>query len=104
MGWGTNFTADLYLNRMVFKSEYELEEKIEDLKSSINGWRERMLMFSTSNPKDIIPEDWKEQPIDFIYNEVKQLMDNIDEDSYQLFLLQIYKDTNPDYTKNQDSW
>ena len=28
MGWGTEFTTDIYLNRMAFNSKYELDDKI----------------------------------------------------------------------------
>ena len=34
MGWGTDFTADIYISRERFKNEYELDEKIKKRKTT----------------------------------------------------------------------
>ena len=61
MGWGTDFKTDIYLNRMIFNSKGELEDKIEELEKGITTCKEKLLMFASSTPKDIIPDDWKEE-------------------------------------------
>lgn len=64
---------------------YELEKYIEDDKSKI-------LMFCSANPKDIIPEEWKDEPIVFIYNSVQELFDNIHTNETLLYKLCLLKD------------
>lgn len=68
MGWGTDFTTNVYLSHRTFSSKYELEDKIEDNKRSIEDAKKRIQMFVAASPKDIIDPEWKEQPIDWLVN------------------------------------
>ena len=36
MSWGTDFKTDIYLDRIVFKNSYELDEKIEEVEQSLS--------------------------------------------------------------------
>ena len=62
MGWGTDFKADVFLNRETYRTEYELDDKIEEIQLDIVNIRAKILMYSATNIKDIIPEDWKDEP------------------------------------------
>lgn len=44
MGFGTNFTANIYLSRERFATEYELDAKIEETKELIELARTKILM------------------------------------------------------------
>ena len=37
MGFGTAFNTEIYLNRMIFKQKWEVEEKIEQNKKYISS-------------------------------------------------------------------
>ena len=63
MGWGTSFKKEIYLNREIFSSKYELEQKIEQNKIWITNIIQKLKMFVAANPRDIIDPEWKEEPI-----------------------------------------
>lgn len=92
MGWGTDFKADIFLNRMNFENKSEVEDKIEELRKSISDAKVRIKMHASANVKDLIPEDWKDQPIDFISNELDVLFEWHDECLNTLQLLNLYKE------------
>ena len=102
MGWGTDFTAEIYLNRQVFHSSYELDDKIDELENEINDIKGRLLMYASTNVKDIIPDEWKDEPITFIHLRVNEELALLQEKCVELYRLFLYKETNPDYTKNKD--
>jgi hypothetical protein len=102
MGWGTDFKADIFLNREIYKSEYELDDQIEEIESDIVNTRAKILMYSSTNIKDIIPEDWKDEPINFIYNSVNEELNNLSEQIRHLQRLFLYKESKPDFTKKND--
>ena len=77
MGWGIDFKADIYLSKQDYKTKGEVEYKIEELEGLISVIKEKLLMYSTSNPKDIIPIEWNEQPIDWIYNQTNELFNDL---------------------------
>jgi hypothetical protein len=99
MGWGTDFTADVFLNRETYRSEYELDDKIEEIQLDIVNIRAKILMYSSTNIKDIIPEDWKDEPINFIYNSVNEELNNLTDNISHLQKLLLYKESKPDFNK-----
>jgi hypothetical protein len=105
MGWGTDFTTDIFLSRENYRSIYDLEDKIKEDEKDLENIRSKILMFASSNPKDIIPEDWKEEPINFIHREVNNLLDELYE--LDMFLnrrylyLQYLKDSGIEYIKSE---
>ena len=43
MGYGTLFTTDIYLNRQIFESRYELDEKVKELEKFIEMSKQELL-------------------------------------------------------------
>lgn len=101
MGWGTDFTVDIYLSRQIFNSSFELEDKIKEIEKEINDIKSRILMYGSSNVKDILPEDWNDEPISFIHNSVSTEFESLDEKTIELYKLNLYKETNPNFDKKQ---
>lgn len=77
MGWGTNFNTDVYLSRMTFTDVNDVKDKINENNNYISDLLSQIKMIGSANPKDIIPEDWKEEPIRWISNEIDSLMEQI---------------------------
>ena len=42
MGWGTDFTANIYLDRMTFKTIQEVKNKIEENEKYINDAKQKI--------------------------------------------------------------
>ena len=90
MGWGIDFKADVYLNRMQFGSMQEVEEKIEENKLGIEDAKQRIKMFVSATPNSIIPKDWEEEPINWLVNSVNGWFELIEDYTRENVLLNQY--------------
>ena len=103
MGYGTLFTTDIYLNRQIFNSRYELDERVKELENLIEMSKRELLAFAVSTPKDVIAEKnedgYVENPIDQILRRTAEIFEWM-EDNYRelnrLYQFQEYLDENPD--------
>ena len=94
MGWGTDFTADIYLSRERFETEYELDSKIEETKDYIRIVREKILMAcmggkDSFNLKDC--EDNECDAIDVIHKNVNEWLDWLLELNNKLYEYELLK-------------
>ena len=106
MGWGTDFTADIYLNRLTFSNVYELEDTIQNCKGEIEEHNRTLLMYASSNLKDIVPEEWKNEPMDFLRREVGKVLEELESEIRHLkdleYYLQYLKENNITDIKHED--
>lgn len=97
MGWGTDFTADIYLSRQIYENTFEIKEKIREIDIDINRIKNVLHMLAASNIKDITPEEWKDEPIDFLNNKLEDLFLQYEElivDRKLLYLLLDNRENN----------
>ena len=90
MGWGTDFTADIYLSSIMFNSKYEIEEKIESNKDDINSLFDKLKMYGSSRITDIVDPEWSSDPISWLNNEINSIRENLEELYYQNVKLGLY--------------
>ena len=103
MGYGTTFTADIYLNRQIFGSRYELDIRVQELEDMIELAKRELTAFAVGTPKDIMAEKnedgYVENPIDQILRRTRETFEWM-EDNYRelnrLYQFQEYLDENPD--------
>lgn len=108
MGYGTSFTADIYLNRQIFSSRYELDEKVKELEGFIELAKQELLALAVSTPRDVIAEKnedgYVENPLDQIIRRTRETFEWM-EDNYRdlnkLYQFQEYLDENPEVEINQ---
>lgn len=108
MGYGTPFTTEIYLNRQIFNSRYELDDKIKELEGYIESAKRELTAFAVSTPKDVIAEKnedgYVENPIDLILRRTAETFEWM-EDNYRelnkLYQFKEYLDENPDVDLNQ---
>lgn len=103
MGYGTTFTTEIYLNRQIFNSRYELDERVKNLESYIESAKRELTAFAVGTPKDIMVEKNEdgeiENPIDQILrrtSETFEWMEDNYRELYKLYQFQEYLDENPD--------
>lgn len=77
MGWGVDFTVDVFLSKETYGTQLELEDVIKEAEEYQQKMINRVMMLVSSNPKDIVPEEWRDQPIDFLHTEIDNLMGEI---------------------------
>jgi hypothetical protein len=90
MGWGTSFTIEIYLSKKIYNSKSELIDEIDQLKDYINTSKERILQYASSNIKDILPEEYKNNPLEWVHLEVTDIMSDLIENTKELQLLTLY--------------
>lgn len=94
MGFGTDFTADMYLSRQVYHSIYEVEEKIEELKECNQDIKERMLMMLMGGVNSVNLNDCEGYPcdgVDVLHNKFCELLNLYNENTGQIYDLTYYK-------------
>ena len=58
MGWGINFTADIYLSRQNYNENiYEVQEEIDRLEEVNRGYKEQMLMMVMGGASSVFTKD-----------------------------------------------
>ncbi len=103
MGYGTIFTTEIYLNRQIFSSRYELDDKIKELENYIELSKRELLAFAVSTPKDVMTEKNVEGEVenhmDQILRRTRETFECM-EDNYRelnrLYQFKEYLDENPD--------
>jgi hypothetical protein len=106
MAWGTEFTADVYLSHLLFRTKDQLLEQIEEAEGNISLIKEKLLMYASSTPKDIYlsEETEEESPTDedllpTIHEMINELFDWLREEMFLLSKLYLFMETlenNPD--------
>ena len=90
MSYEQYFKTEIQL-REFYHSIYHLQDEIDDLNKMINNVEAEIKMFASSNPKDIIPDEWKEeQPIDWLNMELNNKFDSYNEFIIKKFKLELY--------------
>ena len=92
MGWGTDFNTNIYLNRQVFISKLEVDDKISELTQKIEDNKSLLKMYASSTPSGIIPEDWNDDPIGWINTQINSICDSIEENTIQMYNLKLYSE------------
>lgn len=100
MGWGTTFITDIYLNRQCFSNVYQVEEKIRENESAIQNLKQKLMMYVSSSPSEIIPEGW-DSAIDFLHSEVKSILEELEDFELENYKLGLYLETEPFKEKNE---
>jgi len=108
MGYGTSFTTDIYLNRQIFESRWELDEKVKELEKFIEQGKQELLALAVSTPKDVIAEKdvdgYPQNPIEEVLRKTRETFEWM-EDNYRelnkLYQFQEYLDENSDVDLNQ---
>lgn len=108
MGYGTSFTTEIYLNRQIFNSKDELDEKIKEVEEYIESAKSELTAYAVATPRDIIAEKdesgYIQNPIDEVLRKTRETFEWM-EDNYRdlnrLYQYQQYLEENPDVNMNQ---
>lgn len=90
MGWGIDFKAEVFLNKMTFGNIQEVKNKIEENNNYISDSKQKIKMFVSSTPINITPDEWKEEPINWLSSEIDILFEIIYDSIKENVLLYQY--------------
>lgn len=87
MGWGTDFKADVFLNRQMFTNKHEVEEAIKEKINEIIQNEVLLLGYAMATPKDIFPNsDDVAFDVKLAISEVLENLSELHVDRYKLSL------------------
>ena len=89
---GIIFKSDLLIDFCYPSNKYELEEEISDIETYIKIIESKIKMFGSASPKDIVSKEFEDEPINFISNQLENLLDSYKENLNKMFLLKRYED------------
>ena len=92
MSWGTTFNKELYINRKIFNSIYEVEDFIEDRRLYLGTLKQELTILAAGNPKDLVGEEWKEEVATGLSHKLNDLFNEIEETYRELVDLEYYKE------------
>lgn len=77
MGWGTTFKPTIYISRYAFKNISDLDDSIDEIEDDINNNKAIIKGYVHSTPKDIIPEEFKEETVEWLNNKIDSLFNDL---------------------------
>lgn len=95
MGWGTQFSADIFLSRERIENIYDLEREIQDVEKDIRTIRERILMYCSAGVNAGIRKDCEGndlEPIFCIHQDITELFEWYEESIAKTVKLNLMKE------------
>ena len=113
MGWETNVITQISFNKETYNSIYKVEEEIEFCNKRIQDIVNKLMIYSTSRPQDILLNR-SEATIETIQEEVEDMLDLLEEYFIKRNDLEVLKDNfkcvdgdyidNPNRKENVKKW
>lgn len=98
MSSSIDITIDITIPRVEGLSKSQVESFIKEKEKGLGAIRQKLLMFVSANPRDIIPIDWDEEPIRWLRNRVVELLNDYEtilrEEIGLLHYLEVYDQYN----------
>lgn len=88
MSYGTDFTADIFLNRQVYENKAQVESVIEDCEQTINVLERQLYLMAVSNVREITPKD--EEPLLWITANVDGILSELSDEVIKRYQLGLY--------------
>ena len=95
MGFGTEFTADMYISRERFTNEHELDSKMEEVKEFIRITKEKILMACMGGKDAFYLKDCENNDcdaVDVIHLKVTEMIDWLLECNEKLYQYELLKE------------
>lgn len=97
MGWGIDFTANIYLNKQSYSNKHEVEDKIEDLNEDIQRAKEYLFLL-VGGGTSLVSEEFKDDKTIYLHSQVTEILNGMEDCIVQRKLLYLYLD----YLENDD--
>ena len=103
MGWGTDFTADIFLSHERYETIYALDDAIDEQRKSVQYYREKILMQCAAGlpaeAKDCEGNDF--DPIDDVHRKATEWLDLLIEENNHLCDLLLLRE---DWDEKEGKW
>jgi hypothetical protein len=91
MGWGTDFSVNVFLNKLIVENKYQAEDMIAELDEYIEDYKRKLAMYAASNPNDLVRDtEWKDQPVDWLNMQINEIWESLLDDYHRKIYLKLY--------------
>lgn len=98
MSSSVDITINITIPRVEGLSKSQVEERARDRGLYLGEIRQKLLMLASSNPRDIIPIEWNEEPLRWLQDQVLELIGEYDDTTREeiglLHYLEVYDQYN----------
>lgn len=88
MGYGTYFTAEIFINQEKYDNIHQVKSEIEYINANIQSIRERIMMYCASGCSGVNSMDCENNllnPVDAMHSELSGLFEYYDEQQNRLY-------------------
>lgn len=78
MGWGTDFTASIRINKKILKTKEDAEEYLKELNEELEDYKSDLMMIAIARPADLINDKEEEDVLFTIKLKVKESLEEIE--------------------------
>lgn len=90
MGWGTYLITPMYFSKENYKTKYDVEKSLNEIREIIENYKMRLFQFATmTDPKKFCPDDYA-SPLQWIEEEMSEIFRELEfayTDEYKLTIL-----------------
>jgi hypothetical protein len=90
MSWSDEHIQNILLYRFIYANKFEVEQRLLELSEDINTCSSKIKMFAASSPSAIIPKDSRNEPIDWLNDEIDSILALIQDYITQKYELELY--------------
>jgi hypothetical protein len=91
MGWGTDFSVNVFLNKLIVENKYQAEDMIAELDEYIEDYKRKLAMYAASNPNDLVRDtEWKDQPVDWLNMQINEIWEDLLDAHQRKIYLDLY--------------
>lgn len=91
MGWGIDFTADIYLNKQSYSNKHEVEDKIKEINEDIQIAKEHLFLL-VGGSTSLVSDEFKNDKAIYLHSQVSDILNELENCIVQRKLLYLYLD------------
>lgn len=93
MVWGTDFTTSVFIARTHLENQYQIQDAIDECEKEIERATQYLAMLCSSTPKDIVSDEFKDDVVIWLQNQIEEQISSIREGAITSYQLTLYKES-----------
>ena len=91
MGWGIDFTADIYLSKQDYQeNKFQVQDAIDECILNISEYQKELSMYASANIQEVCDPEWISEPIAWLRSKINELTSDMLEEQTKLVNLRYY--------------
>jgi len=90
MSWSSEHIDNILLYKFIYTNIEDVKQRLIELVDDISTCNSKLKMFTTASPSEIIPKDNKHEPINWLNDEVDNIIALLNDYVIQKYELELY--------------